>query len=176
MASIVRLFSRAPVSRAGGDRLYHAVMRSEAAAVKQYLSELPDERRAIISAVRDTILRHLPRGYEETMSYGMIGYVVPHTLYPSGYHCNPELPLPYAHLASQKNHRALYLMCIYADEGHAAWFRQAWLTAGKRLDMGKSCVRFKKLEDVPLDVVGQAVARVPVEDFVTFYEKQTRRR
>lgn len=145
-------------------------MKSDATTVAQYIKELPADRREIISAVRDVILKNLPKGYEEAMCYGMIGYVVPHALYPPGYHCDPKQPLPYANLASQKNYCALYMACTYSDEAHAAWFREAWLAAGKKLDMGKSCVRFKKLEDVPLKVVGQAVKRVPVKEFIAHYE------
>ena len=95
--------------------------------------------------MREVILAHLPEGYEEMMQYGMIGYVVPHSLYPAGYHCDPKQPLPFAHLGSQKNHMALYLMCVYLDSPIADWFRSAWAASGKKLDMGKACVRFKKL-------------------------------
>ena len=112
------------------------------------------------------ILENLPKGYEERMIYGMIGYVVPHSLYPAGYHCDPKLPLTYAGLASQKNHIALYLMCVYGHTPTQEWFKKAWMETGKKLDMGKSCVRFRKLEDVPLEVVGKVIARVSVEDYI----------
>ena len=146
-------------------------MKSNAKTVEEYLKGLPEDRRIAITAIRQVILSNLPKGYEECISYGMIGYVVPHSLYPAGYHCDPKLPLPYANLASQKNHIALYLMSVYGDKPTEAWFRQAWQATGKKLDMGKSCVRFKKLEDVPLDVVGQVVARVPVEKYIDRIEK-----
>jgi hypothetical protein len=149
-------------------------MQSKAKTVKQYLAELPADRREAISAVRDVILSNLPRGYEEGMAYGMIGYHVPHSVYPPGYHCNPEQPLPFASLASQKNHMALYLMCIYSDPELEAWFRQAWAKSGKKLDMGKSCIRFKKLDDVPLKVIGQAIKKVPAKKFIEHYERATR--
>jgi len=110
------------------------------------------------------------------MQYGMIGYYVPHSVYPAGYHCNPEEPLPYASLASQKNYMSIYLMCIYGEEKHREWFVEAWQKAGKKLDMGKSCVRFKKLEDVPLKVVGQAIKRVTVKRYIDFYENATKGR
>ena len=141
-------------------------MKSDAATVEEYIQSLPEDRRAAISAVRKVILANLPKGYQECVSYGMIGYVVPHSLYPAGYHCDPKLPLPYANLASQKNHMALYLMCCYGDQATDQWFRKAWVAAGKKLDMGKSCVRFRKLEDVPLEVIGQVIARVPVEKYI----------
>ena len=125
----------------------------------------------VISAVREVILTNLPEGYEECMSYGMIGYVVPHSLYPKGYHCNPKQPLPFACLGSQKNHMAIYLMNVYGDKATEEWFRKAWQASGKRLDMGKSCVRFKKLEDIPLDVIGQVVARTPVKNYIDGVDK-----
>ena len=146
-------------------------MKSDAATVEDYLKSLPEDRRVAISAVRKVVLANLPKGYEECMSYGMIGYVVPHRIYPAGYHCDPELPLPFAGLASQKNHMALYLMTVYGDPATEKWFRRAWQAAGKKLDMGKCCVRFKKLADVPLEVIGQAIARVPVENYIARIEK-----
>lgn len=146
-------------------------MQSTAKTVKEYLAGLPDDRRAAIEAVRRVILKSLPKGYEEAMGYGMLAYVVPHRLWPAGYHCDPKQPLIYAALASQKNHMALYLMCAYGDREVDAWFRAAYKASGKKLDMGKSCVRFKKLEDLPLDVIGEVVARVPVAAFLNRYEK-----
>ena len=106
------------------------------------------------------------------MNYGMIGYVVPHSLYPAGYHCDPKQPLPFAYLGSQKNHMAVYLRNVYGDPATEKWFRKAWQASGKRLDMGKSCVRFKKLEDVPLDVIGQVIARTPVKNYIAVIEKR----
>jgi hypothetical protein len=146
-------------------------MQSSARTVDEYLKSLPADRREAISAIRKVILANLPEGYEECMSYGMIGYVVPHRIYPAGYHCNPSLPLPFANLASQKNHMALYLMCCYGDKATDQWFRKAWVAAGKKLDMGKSCVRFKKLEDVSLEVIGQVIARVPVKNYIARMEQ-----
>lgn len=147
-------------------------MQSKAQSVTEYLTELPPERRAALQAVRSVIRKNLPQGYEEGMQYGMIGYYVPHSIYPPGYHCDPKQPLPFAGLASQKNHMAIYLMCLYGSPEHEAWFRDKWAKTGKKLDMGKSCIRFKKLEDLPLDVIGQAVARVPVETFIAHYEER----
>ena len=113
-------------------------MKSNAATVKEYLASLPADRRTAINAVREVILANLPPGYEERVSYGMIGYVVPHRLYPAGYHCDPKLPLPFVNLGSQKNHMALYLMSVYGDPKMERWFREAWQAAGKKLDMGKN--------------------------------------
>ncbi len=145
-------------------------MQSKAATVTEYLGELPADRRAAIQAVRQVIRKNLGAGFKEGMQYGMIGYFVPHSVYPAGYHCDPKQPLPFAGLASQKNHMSLYLSCVYADADHQTWFRQAWAKTGKKLDMGKACIRFKKLDDLPLEVIGQAVARVPVERFIASYE------
>src|SRR5262245_12097077 len=129
---------------------------SKAKTVKEYLAELPPDRRAALQAVREVILKNLDGGYEEGMQYGMIGYYVPHRVFPAGYHCDPKQPLPFAGLASQKNHMSLHLMAVYlgcdgqGETPNAKWFREAWTKTGKKLDMGKACIRFKKLDDVPL--------------------------
>ncbi len=145
-------------------------MKSSAKTVKQYLAGLPEDRRDALEAIRAVILKNLPKGYEEGMQYGMIGYYVPHEIYPDGYHCDPKQPLPFAALASQKNHMGLYLMCMYSGTDDDAQFRAEWASTGKKLDMGKSCVRFKKLEDVPLKVIGAAIRRISVKKFVERYE------
>jgi hypothetical protein len=149
-------------------------MQSKATSVDEYLDALPADRRAIVSAIRDVIRRNLPKGYAEGMQYGMIGWFVPHDVYPAGYHCDPRQPLPFAGLASQKGYVSLYLMCTYGIEAERAWLQDAWRDAGKKLDMGKACIRVKKLEDVPLEVVGQAVKRVPVRAFLAHYESTIR--
>jgi len=146
-------------------------MQSKATSVAQYLNSLPPERREAIEAVRAAILRNLDKDYEEGMQYGMIGYYVPHRVYPAGYHCDPKQPLPFAGLASQKNHMSLYLGCIYGWEDEERWFRTAWTKAGKKLDMGKGCVRFRKLDDVPLDVVAELVRRIPARAYIERYER-----
>lgn len=151
-------------------------MQSKATSVKDYLAELPTDRRAAIAAVRTVILENLDKDFEEGMQYGMIGYYVPHKIFPPGYHCDPAQPLPYATLASQKNHMALYLMCLYVDGEHQNWFRAAWAKSGKKLDMGKSCVRFKKLEDLPLDVIGKSIARVTARKYAAFCEAAVKER
>ncbi len=161
---------RLPSRRTDDDYGKDLAMQSKATTVQQYLDELPDDRRVAISVVRQVMRKNLPKGFEEGIQYGMIGYYVPHSVYPDGYHCNPKEPLPYASLASQKNHMSIYLMCIYGEEKHRKWFVDAWKESGKKLDMGKSCVRFKKLEDVPLQVVGQAIQRVTVKKYIDVYE------
>ena len=137
---------------------------------KEYLDRLPEDRRKALRKVRAAVNKGLPKGYKEGVQYGMIGWFVPHSVYPDGYHCDPKQPLPFASLASQKNHMALYLMCIYGDRKHRAWFEKEWKKTGKKLDMGKSCVRFKSVEDLPLELITEAVARVPVEEYLRTYE------
>ncbi|MBS0187380.1 MAG: DUF1801 domain-containing protein, partial [Planctomycetes bacterium] len=138
-------------------------MQSKAATVREYLAELPPDRRESLEKVRKVILANLDKDYQEGMGYGMMGYSVPHSVYPAGYHCNPEQPLPFAGLASQKGHMSLYLMCLYADSDHAKWFQEAWKKTGKKLDMGKSCIRFKHADELALDVIGQSIKRVPAK-------------
>lgn len=138
------------------------------ASVDAYLAALPPDRREALSAVRKVILQNLPEGYEEGIHYGMIGYCIPLARYPKTYNGQP---LSFAALASQKGYMSLYLTCVYGDPAMREWFESAYRAAGKRLDMGKSCIRFKSLDDLPLDVVGQAIARVPVDAFVAQYEK-----
>ncbi len=145
-------------------------MRSNAMSVSAYLAELPADRRALVEAVRAVSLEHLDPDIEEGMQYGMIGYYVPHRVYPAGYHVDPRQPLPYAALASQSKHVALYLMTVYASGADEAWLREAWAATGRKLDMGKSCIRFRKLADVPLEVVGEAIRRVSVADHIAQYE------
>lgn len=147
-------------------------MQSKAATVEQYLRELPEDRRVAIEAIRKVILKHLPEGIREGMGYGMIGYFVPHEMYPAGYHCDPRLPLPFASLASQKNHMAIYMMHMYMGSALERRFRAAWEATGKKLDMGKCCVRFKRLEDVPLDVVGDTIGAISAREYIAMYEAQ----
>jgi hypothetical protein len=146
-------------------------MTSKAATVDQYLAELPDNRRPAIQALRETVLANLPVGLEEGMQYGMIGYYVPHSIYPKGYHCDKKQPVPFAHIASQKNHMALYLFCLYGDEAVRERFQDRFKAAGGKLDPGKSCVRFKKIEDLPLDVIAQTLKEMEVASFLERYEK-----
>lgn len=150
-------------------------MQSKATTVAAYLASLPADRRAALEAVRKAINDNLDPTYREGMSYGMIGWCIPHEVYPAGYHCNPALPLPYAGLASQKGHMSLYMMGLYIDADRqetdlVRWFREAWTKTGRKLDMGKACVRFKKIEDVPLEVVGEAIRRMPAKEYLRRYE------
>jgi hypothetical protein len=144
---------------------------SKARTVKEYLAELPEERQAALQAVRKVIRKNLDKDYEEGIQYGMISYYVPHRVYPPGYHCDPKIALPFASLGAQKNHMALYLMCLYGHTELADWFKAAWAKTGKKLDMGKACVRFKKVEDLALDVIGQTIARVPAKKYIEFCEQ-----
>jgi hypothetical protein len=148
-------------------------MQSKAKTVAEYLAELPPDRRAALEAVRKVILKNLDRDFEEGMQYGMIGYCVPHRVYPAGYHCDPKQPLPFAGIASQKNHMSLYMMSIYGDTGQAEQFRRDWAKTGKKLDMGKACIRFKKLDDLPLDVIGKAIACIKAKKYIAICEAQT---
>lgn len=145
-------------------------MQSKATTVEAYLKELPADRREAIEAVRRVILKSMGKGYEEGMSYGMIGYFVPHSLYSAGYHCDPTKPLPFAGLASQKNHMSVYLMPIYDPDVDDLWFREAWEATGRKLDMGKCCIRFKRLDQVALDVIAEAIRRMPVQRWIEVYE------
>jgi uncharacterized protein YdhG (YjbR/CyaY superfamily) len=138
-------------------------MHSDAATVEEYLAALPEDRRAAIAAVRQVILDNLPAGYEEAMNWGMITYQVPLETYPHTYNGKP---LAYAALASQKNHMAVYLMAIYATETDRQEFEAGYRATGKRLDVGKSCVRFRRLEDLPLPLIGHTIASCPVEEFL----------
>lgn len=140
------------------------------ATVAEYLASLPDDRKKALGAIRRVIRKNLPKGYKEGMQYGMMGYFVPHSVCPRGYHCDPKQPVPFVSVASQKNHIGLYLFCAYMDPKLQAWFTKAWKATGKKLDMGKSCVRVKSAEDVPLDVLKRAVKRATVKKFIATYE------
>jgi len=143
------------------------VVKSAANTVEEYLASLPPEREKALRAIRKVILANLPKGYEEGMQYGMIGYYIPLKRYPVTYNGQP---LGIVALASQKNYMAVYLMNIYCDKETEAWFAERYKASGKKLDMGKSCLRFKKLEDLPLGLIGEAVAHTPVDEFIRLYE------
>jgi hypothetical protein len=138
--------------------------------VRQYLDALPEERRRVVAKVREVINRHLPDGYEEGIQYGMIGWYVPKARYPAGYHAKPSEPLPFVHLAAQKAHYALYLLPVSATPALQEWFATEARKLDRKLDMGKSCLRFKGLDDVPLELVGKTVARLPVAAWIEAYE------
>jgi len=150
-------------------------MQPKAATVQQYLDELDPDRRAIVGAVRDVILANLDPAYSEAMDYGMIGYAVPLSLFPAGHNGNAKQALPFTSLASQKNDVSLYLMGLYVGRSETEetddmqWFRSAWVASVKKLDMGKACVRFKKLDEIALDVIGEAIRRMPAQRYITRY-------
>jgi len=150
-------------------------MTSKAKTVAEYLAELPEDRRAAIKEVRKVILANLPKGFEEGMNYGQIGYYVPHSIYPKGYHCNPKLPLGFAGLASQKTYMSFYLMTLYGSPKHLDWFEKEYAKTGKKLDMGKACIRFKKVENLALEVIGKAIARVSCKDYIAEVEASRKR-
>ncbi len=151
-------------------------MQSKATSPEQYINELPDDRKEVIKKLRKTILDNLPEGFKEHMNYGMLGYVVPHTTYPDGYHCSPELPLPFMNLASQKNFVALYHSGIYASKELYDWFVGEYPKFVKtKLDMGKSCIRFKKLETIPYELIGELCTKMTVDEWITLYEKSIKK-
>ena len=151
-------------------------MQSKTGSVKEYLKEVPDERKIYFNKLRDTIRAHLPEGFQEEMSYGMIGYVVPHSMYPDGYHSSPDLPLPFVNIASQKNHVALYHMGLYANPGILNWFVNEYPKHSRlKLDMGKSCIRFKKPEHMPFELIGQLMKKMTVKEWITIYEKKIKK-
>ncbi len=146
-------------------------MQYEANTPDEYIEQLPEERKVAISKIRNAILQQLPKGFEECINYKMIGYVVPHSAYPDGYHCNPKLPLPFMNLASQKNFVAVYHSGIYADPKLMDWFVSEYPKHCKRkLDMGKSCIRFKYMDDIPYDLLGELASKMTVEDWISSYE------
>ena len=147
-------------------------MSTKPTKVQEYLNNIPEERQVPFDKLRNTILENIPEGFEERISYKMLGYVVPHSIFPAGYHCDPKLPLPFINLANQKGFIALYHMGIYADEKIYKWFVEEY---GKRckykLDMGKSCVRFKKMEDIPYDLVAELMRKFTPEQWIELYQK-----
>jgi uncharacterized protein YdhG (YjbR/CyaY superfamily) len=139
--------------------------------VSEYLANLTEDRKEAFNQLREVILTNLPEGFEECINYGMIGYVVPHSVYPSGYHCDPKLPLPFMNIASQKNFIAFYHMGIYGNADLMNWFVREFPKYSKaKLDMGKSCVRFKKMNEIPFELIGELVKKMSVSDWVNQYE------
>ena len=151
-------------------------MQYKAESPQAYISQLPEERKAVILEIRKNILENLPEGFEEQISYGMLGYVVPHSLYPAGYHVDPKLPLPFINLASQKNFVALYHSGLYADPKLLDWFTTEYPKHCKRkLDMGKSCIRFKNMDDIPYTLIAELATKMTVDRWVALYEKNTKK-
>ena len=150
-------------------------MQSKAATVEQYLKEIPADRQEAINKLRNIILKNLPKGFKEGMGYGMIGYVIPHSMYPAGYHCNPTDPVPFMTLASQKNFIAVYSMGVYANPKLLKWFTDEYAKAGVgKLDMGKSCIRFKNLSKIPYTLIGELCSKITVAKWIEIYEKNIR--
>lgn len=147
-------------------------MQSKSASVNDYLSEIPKERAEHFNKLRDTILKNIQKGFEECMTYGMIGYVVPHKLFPAGYHCDPKLPLGFVSIASQKNFIAMYHMGIYGSPELLDWFVNEYPKHCKtKLDMGKSCIRFKKMDQIPYELIGELMKKMTVKKYVSIYEE-----
>ncbi|WP_420603117.1 DUF1801 domain-containing protein [Flagellimonas sp.] len=152
-------------------------MTIDAKTPDEYISKLPEDRKKAVSKLRKTVQENLPDGFEECISYKMIGYVVPHSLYPDGYHCDPKLPLPFINIASQKNFVALYHSGIYADKSLLDWFVDEYPKHVKtKLDMGKSCVRFKKIENIPYDLIAELCQKMTPDSWIALYEKNVKNR
>lgn len=147
-------------------------MRSEAKTVSEYLDSLPDDRKKAVSELRKVVNKNLPKGFKECIGYGMIGYVIPHSIYPKGYHCNPKLPLPFMNIGSQKNFVVLHHMGMYANKKLLDWFTKEYPKhSNTKLDMGKGCIRFKKMDDIPYKLVGELVTKVSAEDWIAICDK-----
>ena len=147
-------------------------MQTSEQEISTYISSLSEDRQEAITKLRAIIIDNLPTGFQEAYSYKMIGYVVPHNIYPNGYHCNTALPLPFINIASQKNFIAIYHMGIYSDNSLLEWFKEEYPKhCSQKLDMGKSCIRFKNIEKIPFELIGELVAKVTVEQWVKLYEK-----
>ncbi len=151
-------------------------MQYDANTIEEYIEQLPEERKIALTKLRAVITKNLPKGFVEQINYKMPGYVVPHSMYPGGYHCTPELPLPFMNFASQKNYVALYHAGIYASPELLAWFTAEYPKHCKRkLDMGKSCIRFKKMDDIPYDLIGELVQKMTPEQWIALYESKVKR-
>ena len=151
-------------------------MQSTAQTVNDYLDELPEERKIAFLKLRKSILDNIPIGFEEQLSYGMIGYVVPHSIYPNGYHCNPKLPLPFISIGSQKNFIVIHHLGIYANAKLLKWFTSEYPKHyNQKLDIGKGCIRFKKLDQIPFDLIGELANKITVQEWIAYYELQIRK-
>ena len=151
-------------------------MQSKATTVEQYIAELPEERKKAVSDLRKVVKKNLPKGFKEVMGYGMIGYVIPHSMYPDGYHCNPKDPLPFMNIASQKNFIAVYNMGLYSSPKILKWFTDEYAkTEMGKLDMGKSCIRFKKMDKIPYELIGQLAAKITPAQWIEHYEREYKR-
>ena len=146
-------------------------MKSNTKTPQEYVDSLPEDRKIAVERLRQIIKLNLPEGFQEEMSYGMLGFVVPHSIYPKGYHCKPNLPLPFINIASQKNFIALYHMGVYANTELLNWFVAEYSIRVKtKIDMGKSCIRFKKMEEIPFELIGELATKTTVSDWISIYE------
>jgi hypothetical protein len=151
-------------------------MQSKAKTPDDYIAELPEDRQKAMTELRQVIAKNLPKGFEERMGYGMMGWDVPHSLYPAGYHCNPKDPLPFLGIASQKNNISLYHMGIYANPKLLEWFQAEWPKhTSRKLDMGKSCIRFKKVDDIPIKLIGELAKKMTPAQWIDIYERELKR-
>lgn len=152
-------------------------MRSEAKTPEEYIQSLPADRKEAVMELRKVILKNIPKGFKEVMGYGMLGYVVPHSKYPSGYHCDPTQPLPFINIANQKNFIALYHMGLYSDPKLLKWFVDEYgKTSKTKLDMGKSCIRFKKPDQIPFKLIGELSSKITPEKWIECYEKNFKKK
>jgi uncharacterized protein YdhG (YjbR/CyaY superfamily) len=151
-------------------------MKTAAQTVKEYLNELPEERKSAFLKLRESILKTIPKGFEEQMSYGMVGYVVPHSIYPNGYHCTPKLPLPFISIGSQKNFIVMHHLGLYANPELLEWFTNEYPKHSKlKLDMGKGCIRFKKMDQIPFDLISELAGKMSVNEWIECYETQIKK-
>jgi uncharacterized protein YdhG (YjbR/CyaY superfamily) len=152
-------------------------MQTTAKTVNDYLNELPEERKTTFLKLRESILKTIPMGFEEQMSYGMLGYVVPHSIYPNGYHCTPKLPLPFISIGSQKNFIVMHHLGLYANLKLLEWFTNEYPKhSNLKLDMGKGCVRFKKMDQIPFDLISELAGKMSVNEWIEYYETQIKNR
>ncbi len=152
-------------------------MKYEASSPEEYIAQVPEERKAVLQKLRKIIKDNLPEGFEEGINYNMIGYYVPHSIYPDGYHCDPKLPLPFMNLASQKNSVNLYHSGIYAKKELHDWFVNEYPKHAKRkLDMGKSCIRFKKMDDIPYELIAELCTKMSVDEWISIYEAAVKKK
>ena len=151
-------------------------MKYEASTPEEYINQLPEDRKPVIEKIRTVIKENLPEGFEEGINYNMLGYYVPHSIYPEGYHCDPKLPLPFMNLASQKNSVNLYHSGIYANPEIHDWFVNEYPKhSNRKLDMGKSCIRFKKMDDIPYELIAELCTKITVEDWINTYETNVKK-
>jgi hypothetical protein len=152
-------------------------MKYEALSAEEYIIKIPEERKAAMHKLRQVILKNLPKGFEEGILYGMIGFYVPHSIYPHGYHCDPKSPLPFLNIASQKNSINLYHSGLYADENLFDWFVSEYPKhSNRKLDMGKSCIRFKKIDELPYELIGDLCRKMTLSQWINLYEEKVRPR